>query len=96
LFLLAKKQIKRWLERLRDRKIILEDKLTVKQEQWDEFIDYLLTHKEIHNLEEELNVLKGESATGSHFGEDKESCKRKEDMMVQLIQRMKVRQFTIK
>jgi len=89
-FYKATKQVHRWLERLHDRRMILEEKLKMKREQFEEMADFLVHDKEMTGLVEELERLRKASQEFS-LGHSVQSAEEQRDELDKMVHDMKVR-----
>ncbi|CAL8129596.1 unnamed protein product [Orchesella dallaii] len=87
----ATKQVHRWLERLHDRRMILEEKLKMKREQFEEMADFLVHDKEMSGLLDELERLRKASQEFS-LGHSVQSAEEQRDALDKMVHDMKMLQ----
>lgn len=90
-YFLATKQVHRWLERLHDRRMILEERLKMKREQFEEMKDYLVYDKDMNELIEELNRLQKQSQEFS-LGDSVSTAEGQRDALEGMVRDMKMLQ----
>lgn len=80
----------RWLERLHDRRVLLEERLKLKRDQFEEMAEFLLFDKEIGVLARELNLLRQASLDFS-LGSSVQTAENQRSGLDKMVREMKVR-----